>query len=146
MFTHKKVYSVFLLIHKLYSPPPVSSMTVTPTKLVLGTYKGLIHLFNWPQIISNPPTTLSAAQSDTLLSHHNAVYTVSSITGGGITTDGLTTLTHTFVGRSSDWVSREFLVSVGYGKHPVIMTNKRTADLFKSLMLSSGVCLNVWMI
>ena len=124
----------------------VSSLTLTPTQLVLGTYEGLIHLFSWSQFLSTTPHTLRASQSQTLLSHHKAVYTVSCVSSGGVTTDGLTPFTPTFVGRASDWASKEFLVSVGYGKHPVIMTSKKTAGLFRSLLLSAAVCLNVWMV
>jgi hypothetical protein len=121
----------------------VSSLALTPTTLVLGTYEGLVHLFSWPEFLSSPPPLLKAQHAQTLLAHHKRVYSVSCVTGGGITTDGLTTFSPTFVGRGPARVSREFLVTVGYGKHPVILA---TSSLFRSLTLSAGVCLNVWML
>ena len=123
----------------------VSCLTVTRTKLVLGTYQGLIHLFDWHQFCSSSPASLQAADSETLLSHHKSVYSVSCVTGGNITPNGLTTFTPTFVGRSQTAVSKEFLISVGNGKHPVIRASSTTTGLFRSFTLTGAVCLNVWM-
>ena len=67
------------------------------------------------------------------------------MTGGGTTTNGLTTFTPTYVGRSQTSVSKEFLISVGNGKHPVIRENNTTTGLFRSFSLTGAVCLNVWM-
>ena len=119
---------------------------MTPSRLVLGTYQGHIHLFDWHRFHSTRAATLRAEDSESLLSHDKAVYSVVCVAGGTISPNGLTTFTPTFVGKSQTTVSKEFLISVGNGKHPVITANKTTTGLFRSFTLTGSVCLNVWMI
>ena len=127
-------------------PLSVSSLALTPTKLVLGTYEGFIHLFCWHQLRSNSSTALDTQQSETLLAHYKCVYSLACMSRGSISHEGLTSLCPTFVGRCTDSVAREFLISVGYGKHSVLVPNKTSNSLFRSLTMQTGVCLHVWII
>lgn len=125
---------------------PVSTLTLTPTKLVLGTYDGLIHLFCWLQIRSSSSLSLDIKHSESLSAHNKAVYSLICVCSGSVSQEGLTSFCPTFVGRCIETIPKEFLISVGYGKHSVVPSSKNTSSLFKSLTLKAGVCLHVWMI
>lgn len=125
---------------------PVSTLTLTPTKLVLGTYDGLIHLFCWLQIRSSSCPSLDLKYSESLSAHNKAVYSLISVCGGSVSREGKTSFCPTFVGRSTETIPKEFLISVGYGKHSVVASNKTTSSLFRSLTLQTGVCVRVWMV
>ena len=124
----------------------VSCLTLTPSKIVVGTYEGLIHLFSWPNFKSSTSPILESQNSNTLLAHHKRVYSVACMTGGAVTAAGTTTFCPTFVGRCSSDVPRDFLISVGYGKYSVVADTRVTGSVFRSFHLHSGVCLYVWMV
>lgn len=84
--------------------------------------------------------------SETLSAHNKTVYSLICICGGSVSREGLTSFCPTFVGRCTETISKEFLISVGDGKHPVVVSNKTTSCLFRSFTLQAGVCLHVWMI
>lgn len=109
--------------------------------MVVGTYEGLIHVFNWHKFKSSTSSVLQTHESDTLLAHYKRVYSVACMTGGGITAEGITTFCPTFVGRSTKNVSRDFLISVGYGKYPFVANTRG-----RSFSVHAGVYLCVWMI
>ena len=68
------------------------------------------------------------------------------MSNGSINCNGRTSFCPTFVGKSAETVPREFLISVGYGRHSVVTPSKTTSSIFRSFTLQTGVCLHVWMI
>ena len=123
----------------------MSSLTLTPSKLVLGTYEGLIYLFDWHTLRQTSSPVLHTKSSEKLTAHYKCVYSVTCVCGE-VTPEGITTMCPTYVGRCASRIQKEFLISVGYGRHSVIAANRATSSLFRSFTLHAGVCLCIWMI
>ena len=114
---------------------------MSPTKLIVGTYNGLVHIFGLQEFLLGSPCALDMQRSEVLQAHHKSVYSIAWMRGD-IDKKGYTSLCPTFMGKTGKKaVPREFLVSVGYGRHSL-----KFSSVFQSFVQQRGVCLNVWII
>lgn len=127
----------------VFSPPAVASLCLSPTKLIVGTYEGLIHVFAMQQLLHGSSNALDVKASEVLLAHHKSVYSVAWLRGD-IGENGYTSFCPTFVGRTAEPVSREFLVCIGYGRHCLV--DGKIPSVFRSFTQQRGVCLHAWII
>ena len=107
---------------------------------MLSTYEGTIHIFDLQHLHSG---SLNTQNSEVLHAHLKGVYSLVWL-NGGIGENGYTTFCPTFIGKAKSFVSREFLVSVGYGKHSFF--SERLSSSLKSSVQLRGVYVNMWMI
>lgn len=125
------------------SPSAVASLSLSPTKLIVGTYEGLIHIFGMQQLLHGSTNALDMKISEVLRAHHKSVYSVTWLRGD-IGVNGYTSFCPTFVGQTEETVSREFLVCIGYGRHSLV--DGKIPSVFRSFTQQRGVCLHGWII
>ena len=121
---------------------PVSSFTLSPTKLLIGTYDGKILLCDTEKLLNNESTvqTFSSQPVKELRGHWFAVYSLLCVKGH-ISTDGTTSFFPTFIGKPNESLPQEFLVSIGFGKG-----HKELAKIFKGSVAKEGTYINTWLL
>ena len=131
-----------LLFQTLFFFAPVASFTLSPTKLLIGTYEGKVLLFDTEKLLKNESTvqTFSSQQVKELQGHFFAVYSLLCVKGH-INTDGTTSFFPTFIGKPKESLPQEFLVSIGFGKG-----HKELAKIFKGSVAKDGTYINTWLL
>lgn len=112
----------------------------TPTKLVTGTYDGVVCLYDMEEILSTDTHSLSHVNSENLRAHFTTVYSLIYLEGS-VSSNGLTSIFPTFIGRTEKPTSEEFLVTIGYGRG-----NPELPGPLRTTLQPKGTALNVWLI
>lgn len=110
---------------------------MTPRLLALGFYDGSIYLYDTPLLLAsrdNRPKVLHA--------HFNKVYGLHCLQGR-VHTNGLTSIFPTFVGRASEEMERDYLVSIGHGRGYPSLRKKK---VFRKSSLNRGSFVNIWLV
>ena len=119
----------------------VSTLLLTPAIFALGSYEGAVYVYNTPGLIDSQLTTITT-EHKILHAHFHRVYTLHHLQGN-IGTDGSTSLFPTFIGRVTEEVERNFLISIGFGRgYPSLKKHK----LFKKSSHKRGCYVNVWLL
>ena len=116
----------------------VSSLLLTPTLFAIGLYSGEICVYHTPTFLESR----EEATSVILHGHFRSVYALHCLKGR-ITADGSTSLFPTYLGRPTEEVERDYLISVGYGRgYPSLRKN----NVFRKSSPKKGCFINAWML
>ena len=118
----------------------VSSLLLTPSLLAVGSYDGIIHIYDTPNLIDT--NTSQILKPRTLHGHYNRIYGL-HLLRGCIRAEGYSSLFPTFVGKSTKEMKKDFLVSIGFGRGYPLLKNYK---VFKKSNLTRGSYVNSWML
>lgn len=140
------VCTVLIFLTDAHTHTTVASVVLTNRKLAMGTYNGEVYVYNAPVLLEEG-VELSQAEHAVLRAHKpkSKVYSLACIEGR-IKSDGYTSVFPAYIGRSgSQEVTKDFLVSVGYGREYTDI-GKLNEKIFKSSLKRDGTFVNIWML
>lgn len=120
----------------------VSALLLTPSLLAIGSYEGKIYVYKTTPLLDTTSESVTVPEPMILHAHKNRVYDLHCMKGC-VTTSGHTSLFPTFIGRSTEDMEKEFLISVGSGRgYPSLNGSK----VFKKFVCHRGCFVNVWLV
>ena len=131
-------------------PLPVTCLSVTQNKLLLGTDEGEVQMYPLATLMEDGAAPLLPGSQlrrgcKQLLGHSGAIHTI-SLMNGCITPEGHTSLCQTYLGRQSKEMPCEFLLTVGNGCVDISSRGGEGEEGGGGEGTHNGCCLSVWLV